>query len=781
MAQHLAFGQTGMQHGVQGLHVEQALSAEAALAEQVLVDIGAGGAVRVDAALAGEQPVERCRLAGGRQRRDQMRLQDPEARHHAPAAAIEPGAVLRVRGHGDEVAQAPRWQLRVGIERDDVARGPRRTRQLAEVEERAVLAGGQCRHQLLELAALALPADPAPLRLAEAALAVQQQEPRRRAGRRRMARVEIGDLLPREIEQRGIGVQVFGVGVGPVAEQRELRLGFRVGERVQQQPVHERRDGLRTAEQRRNHDDHAVRGRDAAGPGEARQMAWPRRLADEPVHHRSHRLRRRKEHQHGRRGDPGPGGTHRLREQPCHQHGAGTEQRQQIGRQCGAPHQRADRRRRPVVQAQAGTEFGAPGTAQPVARERRVASVGSVAAHVLEQRLRDDELAAAAAARESLDVVQGPVARVGVLGLEQRRGEHALHQHAGAADDVGPVGIADRAQRGHRIADAQVVRGLTGKVLGLRFGEVGQRGVQPGLEAGRTELVGGSAPVAQPDRELREEHPPDAAPDQQREHFVEHRHPEGLDAVGTQVGHLACGLVAGHALGEPAQVLDQQHAQSRGQCPHLAQAQLARLLVAVEEVREQLVVECAVGVRDERPGHAVDARQSREGLVLQQRQRAEVAARQRIADLLELRLDEVEVVEQPLGRGTHVVAGGSLLADRVVRLAQHADVGAQAREESGRGQRGAFGAVRLPEAAAVLRKALRAEDLGADRRLRRAAARIEDVAKRARRVRKQALPGITAHLSSFPCCATATSSVRAEPVEAPPTSSRGLRQAQPER
>ena len=50
-------------------------------------------------------------------------------------------------------------------------------------------------------------------------------------------------------------------------------------------------------------------------------------------------------------------------------------------------------------------------------------------------------------------------------------------------------------------------------------------------------------------------------------------------------------------------------------------------------------------------------------------------------DLLELRLDQVEVVEQPLGRRADVVAGGGLHADVAVRLAQRADVAAQAREE----------------------------------------------------------------------------------------------------
>ena len=63
VAQHLALGQAAGQHRVHRLHVEQALAGEGAFAEQVLVDLGAGGAVRVDAALPGKQPVVERELA----------------------------------------------------------------------------------------------------------------------------------------------------------------------------------------------------------------------------------------------------------------------------------------------------------------------------------------------------------------------------------------------------------------------------------------------------------------------------------------------------------------------------------------------------------------------------------------------------------------------------------------------------------------------------------------------------------------------------------------------
>ena len=186
-------------------------------------------------------------------------------------------------------------------------------------------------------------------------------------------------------------------------------------------------------------------------------------------------------------------------------------------------------------------------------------------------------------------------------------------------------------------------------------------------------------------------------------------------------------LFAADALGQPAQVLDQHDPQRRRQGPELAERELARLLVGLEEVHQQLLVEGAVGVGDERPGDAVDARQADQRLVLQHRQVAEVAPRQAVVDLAQLRFDQVEVVEQPLGRRADVVAGGRLPADVAVRLAQDPDVVAQAREEGGRALGREARGVGVAEAAAVLREALGTEDLRAVRAARagpRAGSRI---------------------------------------------------------
>ena len=70
VAEHLALGQTPTQHGMYRSHMQQPLASEAALLEQVLVDLGTGRAVGVHTALAGKQPVVGRGLVRLWQRRD---------------------------------------------------------------------------------------------------------------------------------------------------------------------------------------------------------------------------------------------------------------------------------------------------------------------------------------------------------------------------------------------------------------------------------------------------------------------------------------------------------------------------------------------------------------------------------------------------------------------------------------------------------------------------------------------------------------------------------------
>jgi hypothetical protein len=273
VAEHLALGQAVGQHLRGGLHVDQALAGGAALVEEVLVDLGAGGAVRVQPRLAGEQAVEpgavhRGAAGGGGQRRGDARLQHAVAVHDGDGAIGRGGharAVQWMGGDGRELAQRAGRQRGVAVQRDDVADARGRRGQLTQVDEavgqglgrRAGCRRGQQRNERLGLAALAFPADPALLGLAPAALAVQQQEARQAAAGRAVARVQRLDAGLRLCHQPVILRQLLGLGVAEVAEQRELGLGLQVGEVVALQLGQQRRDALGPRQHAGNDDQRA--------------------------------------------------------------------------------------------------------------------------------------------------------------------------------------------------------------------------------------------------------------------------------------------------------------------------------------------------------------------------------------------------------------------------------------------------------------------------------------------------------------------------------------------
>ena len=110
-------------------------------------------------------------------------------------------------------------------------------------------------------------------------------------------------------------------------------------------------------------------------------------------------------------------------------------------------------------------------------------------------------------------------------------------------------------------------------------GQVGQRAGA----ASRARSAAVVARVLQALRHLRQEGLADAASFEQREQLVEALRRQRLERGRSRVGDLARRLVRRNALGQAAQVLDQHDAQGGRQCPELAERELARLLVGLEE------------------------------------------------------------------------------------------------------------------------------------------------------------------------------------------------------
>src|SRR5207249_3909218 len=172
-----------------------------ALSEKVLVRVGDGGRVRIDAGVAGVHAGEERAGRAGHRDAD-PRLEDAIALGDAPLPRVEVGAVQGMDDDADELARGLARQPRVAVERDAIAHF-REDAQLADLHLEARVGGAaQEAVELLDLPALALPAHPGALAGVPLADAVEEEEAVLVLGG--VAEVQLLDPAPRLLEQRDV-------------------------------------------------------------------------------------------------------------------------------------------------------------------------------------------------------------------------------------------------------------------------------------------------------------------------------------------------------------------------------------------------------------------------------------------------------------------------------------------------------------------------------------------------------------------------------------------------
>ena len=365
----------------------------------------------------------------------------------------------------------------------------------------------------------------------------------------------------------------------------------------------------------------------------------------------------------------------------------------------------------------------APGTTQPVGRRFVLAAgidgaVRRVRVHQREQFAGDGQFVDATAARQAFDRMQRRVLRIVAFGAKRRRLIHQLHQCADLADQLPPLRVSQQTQRRDRAADAHVVRGLFGLLLYLRGGGIRQYRRERRAYGFAFAIVfeqSGAGVGVQALKYLQSKRAKHASRTKDVEYPVDVDVGVVVQPIAPQVRQRARGLRCRDALGQTPQIFDQYDAHRRRQRPQFTQCQIACLLIGTQVCNEQRFVERAVGVCDECPRDAVDTRQAGQMCVDQNGQVAEVAARQAVVNLFDLRNDDVEIVEQPFAGGADVIPGTFLYADVSIGLAQHGDVVAQARKKLGRPRCVQRCGVCFAETAAVFLEAAGAENLRADR------------------------------------------------------------------
>ena len=122
---------------------------------------------------------------------------------------------------------------------------------------------------------------------------------------------------------------------------------------------------------------------------------------------------------------------------------------------------------------------------------------------------------------------------------------------------------------------------------------------------------------------------------------------EPIDAL---VGALTRSERGSSARRDAAQVLEQHGAQQHRQCPHLAHRELRRQLEGLDELAQRVALEATVGMSDVLVSDGIHADMALEAAGGQRGQASIRRLRKHRGQLREMLGDDVEVIEQPLGR-----------------------------------------------------------------------------------------------------------------------------------
>ncbi len=681
-----------------------------------------------------------ARALARRQAGADARLQDAVAGGHhvaAPRVGAEVRPVERVRHRRDELRRGVARQLRVGVEGDDVAHVAEHARVADDAREALARpragAPAQQRVEVAELAALPLLAHPHPVGGVPAPRPVEQEEGRPRLVVavvvlvRRVLQVERLDARGGVRHQLVVARHVLGRRVAEVGQQPVVQVRIAVGEEAHLERVDQLVDAAQAADQRRHHHQRARAAGDAERVVHARQHARHDEQRGGPVDEGEGELAGGEQQQQRQRQRLPPVQAQRRR--GLRQRAEGEQQRQRdrgaaVGEQRPAgdaalPGQarRQAHLHRPLQLLAAGADEVVADVLQPpVGRRRGVRRRGG--GRQRHRLLRHLDLGGLGQPRDGLDGMPEAVARAEVhLRVDAGRiGAQRLLDRRQRLDEVAPVHRAEHAQA----ADAVGHRHLVGRLL-LALGvhqlldrraalaeallQPGQRQRQRGalaLQAARELGDEGGA-----ERRLGARH----VGDEQDE--LARRLLGGLEhAAGPLRGEVAVGEPGGDARADAAQVLDQRQPEHDRHRPQLAEAQRLQALVGADEARQRAARDAPVAVRHHLQRERVDARLAglrgvrrragvhaapaagagglvgqgvrRRRVAEQARQLAAVAPGQVAPGGAHLLLDQVEVVEQPLGRRRHAALGGGGGGELRVDADQHALVVGQPRAAAGR-------------------------------------------------------------------------------------------------
>ena len=405
--------------------------------------------------------------------------------------------------------------------------------------------------------------------------------------------------------------------------------------------------------------------------------------------------------------------------------------------------ERRDQRERPEVATRGGPDIGAP---QP-ARQRhpnvegaleREAAVGDQVVAGISASSRhgrfdvvgrrrgvrhrrgppgDLDLGQARTPRQLFDGVPVAISSREVHLPERTSRTKDLVDEADAFDELGPVEPRDEAHARDHVSDRHVHRRLALVLEAdhlLGGGPLGREELLQPAEGGGDRRVLIAQALEELDAGRRRERR-GREPTQGCRRDLRAVRAEAEQAVGELVRLLPRCPASHDLLRDAAEVVDEEDPEADRDRPQLADRQRLHALVGAHHAPQALRFEAAVRVRDVGPGKTQDPRVAREMALGQLGELAVVVRGQVVADLAELLVDDVEVVDEPFGGRRDRPFVLDRAGQDAVRLQQDAavlgDAGPDGVSPTGRvGDRLGGG-----EGLRVLLQPLHAEELGEDR------------------------------------------------------------------
>ena len=252
------------------------------LAEHVLIDVGNGRGIGIDAAGAREHALKQRAFATLGKRWRDPGLQHCVALRDDAELGVEPRLIERM---GDLANQPPHRfarQPRIGVEGQHVFDVLRKPLNAGESLEARVRRAAQHAVQFVKLAALSFPTDPTLLAVAPNAPTMQKQEARA-ARRGAVSFVETIDSCLSGGQQRRIARTALVAGIGPIREQREMQAAFGARKVMNFETFHKLRNFFFVDQHRRHDDDRAQRFRHAVEQRQRRQRHCAHKQRDDAI------------------------------------------------------------------------------------------------------------------------------------------------------------------------------------------------------------------------------------------------------------------------------------------------------------------------------------------------------------------------------------------------------------------------------------------------------------------------------------------------------------------